>query len=127
MIARALGVLGAVAMLAACLDPASVGGEPLDGGAGAPPSPATTKLDLLLGIDNSISMGDKQELLALALSDLVSSLANPVCVDAMDQPIANQPTDGQTNCPPASHRSHTPVNDIHIGIVTSSLGGHGSE
>jgi hypothetical protein len=39
------------------------------------------KIDLLFMVDNSRSMTDKQEILRLALPDLVSRLVNPICVD----------------------------------------------
>src|SRR6476620_3817341 len=39
------------------------------------------KVDLLFAIDNSASMGDKQDLLALAVPVLVGRLLNPNCVD----------------------------------------------
>src|SRR5918995_3648511 len=40
------------------------------------------KIDLLFMIDNSRSMSDKQEILQLAVPDLVSRLVNPICVDS---------------------------------------------
>jgi hypothetical protein len=40
------------------------------------------KIDLLFMIDNSISMSDKQEILQLAVPDLVQRLVNPICVDS---------------------------------------------
>jgi len=52
------------------------------------------KLDVLLLLDNSSSMADKQGPLAGALPDLVRRLAG--------------------------------VQDLHVGVVTSSLGGHGA-
>src|SRR5580693_1526852 len=39
------------------------------------------KIDLLFDIDNSASMGDKQDYLASAIPDLISRLINPNCVD----------------------------------------------
>ena len=39
------------------------------------------KIDLLLAIDNSISMADKQAILAAAVPDLVNRLVTPNCVD----------------------------------------------
>src|SRR5687768_8353900 len=40
------------------------------------------KLDILLSVDNSVSMADKQVLLTAAIPDLIGRLANPFCVDA---------------------------------------------
>src|ERR1700747_23572 len=42
---------------------------------------AIDKVDLLFAIDNSASMGDKQDLLALAVPVLVGRLLNPNCLD----------------------------------------------
>lgn len=54
----------------------------------------TNKLDVLVMVDNSSSMADKQRILAAALPGLVERLAG--------------------------------VEDLHVGVVTSSLGGHGA-
>lgn len=88
-------------------------------------SSAVTKVDLLFMIDNSVSMSDKQEILRLALPDLVNRLVNPLCVDA----AGNQspaPAPGQP-CPPGQSREFSPVDDINIGVVSSSLGDVGAE
>src|SRR6204780_5109497 len=44
------------------------------------PNNAIDKIDLLFDIDNSASMGDKQQYLAKAIPDLVSRLVQPNCV-----------------------------------------------
>src|SRR5262245_2237253 len=41
------------------------------------------KIDIVLGIDNSRSMADKQQILGDAVPDLVLGLVNPNCVDDM--------------------------------------------
>ncbi|MEZ4298942.1 MAG: hypothetical protein R3B70_28595 [Polyangiaceae bacterium] len=107
-------------------DPGGAGGTGGTGGAGGSGELAKVdKVDLLFAIDNSRSMADKQTILSLALSDLVSGLANPPCLDEtgnyVSQPGALSP------CPEGSSRQYQPVRDIHIGVVTSSLGGHGSD
>jgi hypothetical protein len=87
------------------------------------------KVDLVLAIDNSRSMADKQKILAAALPDLVGALVNPKCIDQTTfQPSAMQPAGPMDPCPDAaSKREQTPVLDIHIGVITSSLGGHGAD
>jgi hypothetical protein len=101
-----------------------------------PPAPSTISLfgvssvqqvDLLLMIDSSRSMADKQQILAFAIPDLVGELLNPPCVDAIGTPTATKPSDPLASCPPGAHRTIVPITDIHVGIVTSSLGGHGSD
>jgi hypothetical protein len=86
------------------------------------------KLDLLFTIDNSRSMADKQALLALAIPDLVAGLVNPPCVDENGTPSAAQPAGPLDLCPVAgTRREQAPILDIHIGVISSSLGGHGSD
>jgi hypothetical protein len=83
-----------------------------------------SKIDLLFMIDNSSSMADKQAILALAVPDLVSRLVDPVCVDPMTfAQVGMRNKDGSCS---TGEPDFEPVKDIHIGIITSSLGGHGS-
>lgn len=91
----------------------------------APPS-TTDKVDVLLAIDNSRAMGDKQTILSLALPDLMARLTNPPCVDGSGNPFSVPP--GPLDpCPSGTFREFSPILDIHVGIVSSSLGGHGSD
>jgi hypothetical protein len=76
---------------------AHTGGSTGDGGApagGVPGVTVSNKLDLLIVVDNSSSMADKQEVLARTLPDLVTRLPG--------------------------------VQDLHVGVITSSLGSHGA-
>jgi len=83
---------------------------------------AVDKIDLLFMIDNSASMGDKQKLLAAAVPDLITRLVQPNCVDPMGNTLMQSDTSG--NC--SMGKPEFPaVHDMHIGIVTSSLGGRG--
>jgi hypothetical protein len=66
-------------------------------GSGGSPALATGKVDLLFMIDNSLSMGGKQKLLSDSLPYLLGSLT-----------------------------SELGVTDLHLGMITSSLGDHGS-
>jgi hypothetical protein len=80
------------------------------------------KVDLLFMIDNSSSMGDKQALLAQAVPDMINRLVSPNCVDGRGNTLGPSSNgscaSGQLEFPP--------VNDMHVGIVTSSLGGRGA-
>jgi hypothetical protein len=78
------------------------------------------KVDLLLMIDNSISMGNKQELLAEAVPVLLQRLIQPLCVNATGQVTGSQP------CPSGTVPEFRAIENIHIGVITSSLGHHGS-
>ncbi len=86
---------------------------------------AVDKIDLLLMIDNSRSMADKQQILAAAVPDLVGALVNPKCVDPKGTLPTSQPDTIDADCPTGLIREFNPIKNIHIGIVTSSLGGHG--
>ncbi|MFT3771651.1 MAG: hypothetical protein QM820_40080 [Minicystis sp.] len=96
-------------------------------GSGGGPAVTANKIDLVLSIDNSRSMADKQAVLKLAVSGIVAELVNPLCRDGNDVPVAPQPATPNDPCPAGSTREFTPVGDMHIGVVTSSLGGHGAD
>jgi hypothetical protein len=93
------------------------------------PDPAKLKLDIVFVIQNSRSMGDKEEILALAVPRLVERARNPLCFDADDLPLpaGKQPPTGTAACPPGSQRKLPASQDIHVGVISSSLGGHGSD
>jgi hypothetical protein len=82
-------------------------------------SQTVDKVDLLFDIDNSRSMGDKQQYLVEAIPDLVNRLLNPNCVDATG--AGSTPSQGGV-CPSGLAPEFSPVHDMHLGIVTSSLG-----
>lgn len=86
---------------------------------------AVDKIDMLFVIDNSASMADKQAILKEALPDLVNRFVSPICVDDMGVQ-KEHPLSGTDECPPGSQREFEPIKDIHIGVVTSSLGGYTS-
>ena len=82
------------------------------------------KIDLLFMIDNSQSMGDKQELLAKAVPQLVDRLVVPRCVNSAGEVRARA---SQTEaCPTGFAPEFRAVNDIHIAVISSSLGAHGA-
>ena len=85
------------------------------------------KIDLVLGIDNSRSMADKQQILADAVPDLVDGLLNPRCIDSNGVPAQQQPAGPLEDCAPGTKREFNPVFNIHIGVTTSSIGGHGGD
>lgn len=84
------------------------------------------RVDLLLTIDDSRSMADKQALLAAAIPDLIGAYVAPRCyADADDTLAPTQP--GPTEaCESGYHRRHPPVTDLHVGVITSSLGSLGA-
>jgi len=97
------------------------------------------KIDLLFMIDNSISMADKQAILADAVPILVQRLVTPLCVtdctaadctdaEKRDGRPTNPPTYASSTgkCDNGAAPEFSPIKDIHVGVVTSSLGNHGA-
>jgi hypothetical protein len=97
------------------------------GGGGSQACADAGRMDLVLAIDNSRSMADKQQILARTVPDLVGGLVNPLCLDAAGQPVQGQPASALDPCPAGSERAFPPRLDVHIGIIDSSIGGHGSD
>jgi hypothetical protein len=93
------------------------GGE----GGASEPNETTTKVDLLFVVDNSISMFEKQTILSATVPSLMSRLVNPWCFG----PNGATPADGGV-CPAGTERELEPVRDMHVGVITTSLGDHGS-
>jgi hypothetical protein len=85
---------------------------------------AVDKIDLLFMVDNSVSMADKQEILKDAVPVLVSRLISPICVDGTGAPVVPGASSVNGVCATGSPEFN-PIGDIHIGIVSSSLGAHG--
>jgi hypothetical protein len=92
------------------------------------------KVDILFDIDNSASMGDKQQYLIEAIPQMIARLVTPRCISTAKGDAGGQPlVDGTGNdinadpasgaCPTGSAPEFTAVHDMHIGVVTSSLGG----
>jgi hypothetical protein len=102
-------------------------GEGADGGvggeSGSGPTMRAEKLDVLFVVDNSISMYEKQGVLAEAVPTLVTRLVEPHCIypDTTTVPATNG------TCPSGSMREIDPVRDMHVGVITTSLGSHGGE
>lgn len=94
------------------------------------PQPAIDKVDLLLMVDNSSSMADKQRILADAVPDLLRGLVQPKCVDKTTRVATGKLADplkaAAEQCAAGSEPAFTPITDMHIGIISSSLGGMGS-
>lgn len=89
---------------------------------GAPPSGTTSKADILFVVDDSVSMAPHQDHLTDAATHFLRKLAAPDCLDGTGTVV---PSVGGI-CPAGSAREFQPVRDIHVGVISSSLGGHGS-
>ncbi len=105
------------------------GGVGGGGGEGAswPSDSVSDKIDLLIVVDNSRSMADKQEVLKLGVASLVRRFTNPRCIDGDGAASPAQPQTAAEACPPGYAREMAAVTDMHIGVISSSLGGHGAD
>jgi hypothetical protein len=83
------------------------------------------KVDLLFDIDNSASMGDKQVYLEKAVPDLITRLVQPNCVDATTGAVLGTSMNGSCTAVTGSQIEFPPVHNMHIGIISSSLGTRG--
>jgi hypothetical protein len=107
----------------------NAGAAGLAGGAGGPPidigpQKTSSKLDVLFVVDNSVSMADKQSILEASLPRFMKRLVNPSCVDAQGKPTAQQPASGTAACS-SGKREFAPVADMHLGVISTSIGAHG--
>jgi hypothetical protein len=102
------------------------------GGAPVAPIPPTllrvrhdqpNKVDLLLMIDNSSQMGSKQRLLAKSLPSFIQRFVSPRCLDDSGKPTGESSQEGSCR---EGLPEFAPVRDLHIAVISSSLGDMGS-
>lgn len=75
-------------------------------------------MDVLFVVDDSSSMNDKQQYLGEAAASLLNRLASPSCLDDGGNVIGPS-TNGVCD---SGKLAYVPVTDIHVGIVSTSLG-----
>jgi hypothetical protein len=119
-------VLGAGSLGAGCLDRPVTAAAPTikTNFTSAVNQSGIDKVDILFDIDNSASMGDKQAFLIQAIPQMIARLVTPNCIDGttgMPDGTTASPTTGMCSNP-MSAPEFTAVHDMHIGVVTSSLG-----
>ncbi|HZF54329.1 MAG TPA: hypothetical protein VE093_37040 [Polyangiaceae bacterium] len=90
-----------------------------------PPPTRSDKLDLLLVVDDSRNQDLSQRLLADAIPYLLQRLTSPACVNGLGNVVAETPS--ATDACPTGVRDFAPVRDMHIGVISTSLGGHGAD
>lgn len=86
---------------------------------------AVDKIDLLFMVDSSKSMADKQLILEAAVPALLKRLITPDCLDASEESTGQRAVDGV--CPAGMHPEFRPIDDIHVGVISSSLGAAGGD
>ncbi|MEP7125914.1 MAG: hypothetical protein ABJE95_33590 [Byssovorax sp.] len=93
----------------------------------APPPPIeeATKVDVLLVVDNSRNLEVAHQALAETVPYLVDRLLNPACVNGLGN-VVGKPASPTAPCA-VGVRDFTPVTDLHLGMITTSLGGHGAD
>lgn len=83
------------------------------------------KVDVLFVVDNSRSMSDKSAALGRSVRALLGRLVEPHCVDHSDPPKdVGPPVNGV--CGGGNELEHASIGDIHVGIISTSLGDQGS-
>ncbi len=92
------------------------GALPADSGVG--PLPPTSKLDLLVVVDNSGSMAENQATFMAQLGPLLDQLTNPPCVSraAPGTPRVCDPMN------PDLVPMYRAVRDLHVGVISTDLG-----
>ncbi len=119
----AVAVCGALSVIDGCLTRPVEAGNPITKTNFITSIQQSTidKVDVLFDIDNSASMGDKQAYLAQAIPDLVARLVTPNCVTSNGM-VTGTASLGGACTDPSSNAEFAPVHNLHLGIVSSSLG-----
>lgn len=86
---------------------------------------AVERIDIVLAIDNSSSMQDKQKVLAKAVPVLVKRLVQPRCV-TFEGVATGAFVDAEGKCAAGARPEFPPIKDINVGILSSSLGDLGT-
>ena len=97
------------------------------GGSGGEPTASRDKLDVLLLVDNSRSMGTFQTQLSDAVDSLITRFTNPLCISNMDPSDRTEAGAPDQPCPAGYTRELRPVADLNVGVISSSLGGVGAQ
>jgi hypothetical protein len=96
-----------------------------DADAAPPPIEQSGKVDLLLVMDNSPNTDTFHELFAQTAPYLVDRLVHPACVNGLGNVVATTPN--PTDPCPVGVRDFAPITDIHLAVISTSLGGHGAD
>jgi hypothetical protein len=93
----------------------------------APPPPieTATKVDVLFVVDNSRNLEVAHQALAETVPYLLDRLINPACVNGLGN-VVGQPASASAPCV-LGVRDFAPVTDLHLAMITTSLGGHGAD
>lgn len=98
---------------------------PIDPDGGPPAATKIQKVDLLFVVDNSRNVEVAQDLFAATLPYLFDRLVRPACVNGLGNIVAK--TDSPNEPCPVGEREFAPIQDVHVGVLSTSLGGHGAD
>ena len=90
-----------------------------------PPIEEATKVDVLFVIDNSRNLEVAHQALAETVPYLINRLLNPACVNGLGN-VVGQPSSPSAPCV-LGVRDFIPVTDLHLAMISTSLGGHGAD
>ena len=85
------------------------------------------KVDALLMVDNSLGMADKQRCWRLPFRGWSKRLTNPDRANYDQNPSDSRAEAPGAPCPAGFSREFRAIDDLHVGVVSSSLGGHGAD
>jgi hypothetical protein len=105
------------------IDAGSDAGPEVD--AGPPPVTRSDQVDLLFVVDNAPNTDAMHTLLAGTVPYLLGRFAQPACVNGLGNVVAA--TAAPTDPCPDGQREFSPVTDLHVGVISTSLGGHGAD
>ena len=88
-----------------------------------PPATPTRKIDLLFMVQNSAAMEGVGPYLQASVPELIDRLINPSCIDGAGNVVAAS----VGGVCATGTLEFQPIDDLHVGIVTSSLGGRGGD
>jgi len=112
--------LSALAISAGC------GGRTSDRAPGSQPIEPATSIDVLFMVGNWRRLGEEQALLAEAVPQLLTQLLRPNCISESGEKLGvSELTPSGVSCAEGKPE-FKPVNDVHIGVIASSLGDHGT-
>jgi hypothetical protein len=93
--------------------------------AGPTPITKSDQLDVLFVVDNSPNTGAFHDMLAASVAYLTGRLTSPACVNGLGNVVATTPS--PTDPCPTGVREFSPVRDLHLAVISTSLGGHGAD
>lgn len=98
---------------------------PYDADSGTNAGDHTAKLDLLFVVDNSRNVEVAQDLFAATLPYFFDRLVRPACVNGLGNVVSK--TESSSDPCPVGEREFAAIQDIHVGVLSTSLGGHGAD